>query len=323
MAGKLSVYNPLLRTAVTSKAGENTLVVPYAGGDVQADFDATGGTTVIFKNGGHRFYIEDTNTFSVAFNAGDFTITWLHPTESLGDTDDVTIALNMLSKHALTVAGITLPLAVNQGGTGATDAATAQTNLGGTTLGKALFTAANAAAARTSLGSTAVGDAVFTAANAAAARSAIGAGTGNGDVVSTTTVSAGSGLSGGGDLSANRTISLNLGSANQWTAQQRAAAGTLTDGATVNWDVSSAQVAKVTLAGNRTMAAPTNQVADSFYSLTVIQDATGTRVPSWNSAFKGMTGVTLTTTANAKDELTFRSDGTNMMLVGYRLNVGA
>lgn len=34
------------------------------------------------------------------------------------------------------------------------------------------------------------------------------------------TVSAGSGLSGGGDLSANRTISLNVGNANTWTAQQ-------------------------------------------------------------------------------------------------------
>ena len=40
--------------------------------------------------------------------------------------------------------------------------------------------------------------------------------------------------------------------------------GTLTDGATVNWDVQANQVAQVTLAGNRTFAAPTNMVDGDF-----------------------------------------------------------
>ncbi len=53
--------------------------------------------------------------------------------------------------------------------------ATAQTNLGGTTVGKAVFTAVDAAAAQTALGATATGSSLFTAANAAAAQTAIGA----------------------------------------------------------------------------------------------------------------------------------------------------
>lgn len=53
-------------------------------------------------------------------------------------------------------------------------AATALTNLGGTTVGKALFTTASASAARTTLGSTTVGDAVFIASSQAAAQSALG-----------------------------------------------------------------------------------------------------------------------------------------------------
>lgn len=54
-------------------------------------------------------------------------------------------------------------------------AATARTNLGGTTVGKAVFTAASEAAAQTAIGATATGASVLTAANAAAAQTALGA----------------------------------------------------------------------------------------------------------------------------------------------------
>jgi hypothetical protein len=47
---------------------------------------------------------------------------------------------------------------------------------------------------------------------------------------------------------------------------------TLTDGATIDWNLSTQQVAKVTLAGNRTLNAPTNQQAGAFYSLAIIQE---------------------------------------------------
>lgn len=109
-------------------------------------------------------------------------------------------------------------------------------------------------------------------------------------------------------------ITLDLTSANAWTGQQYFAETTLTDGATINWNVATNQVAKVTLGGNRTMAAPTNLKAGGTYILRVIQDATGSRTITWNAVFKwpGGTAPTLTTTANAIDIITFVSDGTNM-----------
>jgi hypothetical protein len=68
---------------------------------------------------------------------------------------------------------LTTALAVAQGGTGASTADSALTNLGATTSGKAVFTAANAAAVRTAAGAGAVGGSVFTAATAAAAQQAM------------------------------------------------------------------------------------------------------------------------------------------------------
>lgn len=98
---------------------------------------------------------------------------------------------------------------------------------------------------------------------------------------------------------------------------------TLTDGATISWTANTQQVAKVTLAGNRTMAAPSGLVDGAFYSLLVIQDATGSRTLAWNSVFKFANGVapTLSTAANAKDMINFRSDGTNLYEIGRSLGV--
>src|SRR5210317_1321701 len=99
---------------------------------------------------------------------------------------------------------------------------------------------------------------------------------------------------------------------------------TLTDGATIDWNLSTEQVAKVTLAGNRTLNAPSNQQAGAFYSLAIIQDGTGSRTLTFNSAYKftGATAPTLTTTASAKDIIIFKSDGTNLLEVGRSLNIG-
>ncbi len=91
---------------------------------------------------------------------------------------------------------VSFPIPINQGGTNATTAATARTNLGATAVGSNLFTAASAAAALAVVG------------GAAAA----------------TTLTAGTGLTGGGDLSANRSFAVDtalvplLASANTFTA---------------------------------------------------------------------------------------------------------
>lgn len=137
-------------------------------------------------------------------------------------------------------AGVSVPIAVSDGGTGATTASAARTNLGATSVGNALFTAAStttartalgvtatgdalftaasAAAARTTLGSTTVGDALFTTANVGAARTTLGLGTaavvdvGTGVPPSSRTIATSGYLTGGGDLSANRTLALgNMG----------------------------------------------------------------------------------------------------------------
>lgn len=108
-----------------------------------------------------------------------------------------------------------------------------------------------------------------------------------------------------------------------YTAQHYGVEATLTDAATVAWDVAAAQVAKVTLGGNRTFGAPTNQVAGAYYGLLVTQDGTGSRTGAWNTVFKFPTATapTLTTTASAKDFFVFRSDGTNMYLAGKSMDV--
>ena len=99
------------------------------------------------------------------------------------------------------------------------------------------------------------------------------------------------------------TVTINANIANQ----------TLTDGATINWDVSLGSVATITLGGNRTMAAPSN-LKIGTYILHIIQDGSGSRTISWNSIFKWPAGVApvLTTTPNRRDLFSFVCDGTNL-----------
>jgi hypothetical protein len=98
---------------------------------------------------------------------------------------------------------------------------------------------------------------------------------------------------------------------------------TLTDGATITWDASVAQVAKVTLGGARTISAPTNGATGQFISLLVIQDGTGSRTLTWNSAyeFASDTAPTLTTTASLGDLFTFRYNGTKWLETGRNLKL--
>lgn len=88
----------------------------------------------------------------------------------------------------------------------------------------------------------------------------------------------------------------------------------LTDAATISWDVSQNQVAQVELSDNRTLGAPSNQVAGGTYILIVTQDSVGSHTLTFNSVYKfpGGADPTLTTDAGAKDVFAFVSDGTNL-----------
>jgi len=113
-----------------------------------------------------------------------------------------------------------------------------------------------------------------------------------------------------------------LAIAQEYTATQNFNETTLTDGATISWDASANQVTSVELGGNRTFAAPTNQVAGAVYVLTIKQDSTGSRTATFNSVFKftGGSAPTLTTTGSKRDILVFLSDGTNLYEVGRSIN---
>ena len=92
----------------------------------------------------------------------------------------------------------------------------------------------------------------------------------------------------------------------------------LTDQATVTWDASTEDVCKLTLGGNRTLAAPTNNTTGQFISILVIQDGTGSRTLTWNAVFEFATDTapTLTTTASLGDVFVFRYNGSKWLEVG-------
>jgi len=94
----------------------------------------------------------------------------------------------------------------------------------------------------------------------------------------------------------------------------------LSDGADIAWNVINSPVAKVTLAGNRNLSAPSGSTpaAGQFVSILVIQDGTGSRTLTFNAVyeFKDDTAPTLTTTAAKGDLFTFRYNGAKWLEVG-------
>jgi hypothetical protein len=109
---------------------------------------------------------------------------------------------------------------------------------------------------------------------------------------------------------------VNLATPNVWTGQQNFGTATLTPGATVNWNLNTQQVARLTLGGNYTIANPTNLVDGGTYILEIVQDGVGSRTVSWGANYKwlnsGGAAPTLSTTAGAVDIISFVSDGTYM-----------
>lgn len=95
--------------------------------------------------------------------------------------------------------------------------------------------------------------------------------------------------------------------ANTWTAGQRGEITTLTDGATITPDLNDSNNYTVTLAGNRTIANPTNCTAGQSGSIFIVQDGTGSRTAAWGTYWDwaGGTAPTLTTTASAVDRVDY------------------
>ena len=97
----------------------------------------------------------------------------------------------------------------------------------------------------------------------------------------------------------------------------------LSDGATITIDMATACHHSVTLGGNRTFAAPSNQVVGQAGSIFITQDGTGSRTASFNSAFKfvGGTAPTLTTTASAVDRIDYVILSSNVIHCAVSLDV--
>ena len=92
----------------------------------------------------------------------------------------------------------------------------------------------------------------------------------------------------------------------------------LTDQATVTWDASTEDVCKLTLGGNRTLAAPSNGTTGQFISILVIQDGTGSRTLTLGTDYEsvGGSGITLSTAASATDIIPYVVAASNRILLG-------
>ena len=114
-----------------------------------------------------------------------------------------------------------------------------------------------------------------------------------------------------------------LGVTQAFTKGQSGAVVALTDGATITPDFSLGNNFSVTLAGNRTLANPTNLTAGQSGVITITQDATGSRTLAYGSYWKfpGGTVPTLSTAANAVDELVYYVDSTSRITATLLNNV--
>jgi len=92
-----------------------------------------------------------------------------------------------------------------------------------------------------------------------------------------------------------------------YTKAQRGTIETLTDGVTITPYFATANNYTVTLAGNRTLANPTNLTAGQSGSIFVVQDGTGSRTLAYGSYwdFAGGTAPTLSTAAASVDRIDY------------------
>ena len=121
----------------------------------------------------------------------------------------------------------------------------------------------------------------------------------------------------------NELVNFNDGGYSSFTRAALNPEATLSDGATPAWNALTEPVAKITIAGNRTIGAASGGVTGQFISLLIIQDGTGSRTMTWNAAyeFKDDTAPTLTTTAAKGDLFVFRYNGAKWLEVGRNQNL--
>lgn len=98
-----------------------------------------------------------------------------------------------------------------------------------------------------------------------------------------------------------------IDTAQTFTKGQRGEITVLTDGATITPDLADSNNYSVTLAGNRTLANPTNTTAGQSGSIFVSQDGTGSRTLAYGTYwdFAGGTAPTLSTAASSVDRIDY------------------
>jgi hypothetical protein len=98
----------------------------------------------------------------------------------------------------------------------------------------------------------------------------------------------------------------------------------LTDGATITPDFGTANNFSVTLAGNRTLANPTNLEPGQSGVIYITQDGTGGRTLAYGTFwdFPGATVPSLTTTGNAVDVLVYSVRSSTSIAAQLLTNIG-
>jgi hypothetical protein len=250
----------------------------------------------------------NTLTSNVAFTAkGTATVTGL-----LTASGRATVGTN-LTVSGNTTFGAAGKVSNTTGWFGVLGRATVSTNLfvGGNTTFSGLVSTTGRATIGTNLtvsGNTTLGGASKTVTIGGASSTLTVGGAGH-----TTNTTGWFGVAGRATVSTNLFVGGNTVLNGTTTDKSNALSQTLTDQATVTWDMASGRVATVTLGASRTIAAPTNQKVGT-YILRVVQGGTGSYTLTWTGNYKwtAQTAPVLSTAVGAVDIITFFSDGTKM-----------
>lgn len=212
--------------------------VPIASGGTNATATPTAGA-IAYGTGTAYAFTSAGTAGQVLQSNGSSPPTWGSPASSGVSTitfGSTGLTPSTATSGAVTVAGT---LAVTNGGTGGTTQATARTGLGATTVGANLFTLTNPSAVTFPRINA---DNTVSALDAATFRSAISAGT-----VTSVTVSAGSGLSGGGTVTSSGTVTLTNAGVTSLTAGSGISVSASTGGVTIT-NTSSGGMTEITSA---------------------------------------------------------------------------